>query len=293
MIYRMPKFEYLAPNTLEETLSLISRYRAAARVMAGGTDLLVRLKERKAVPDYLIGLGNVTDLDYIRQDDEGSLRIGALTTHQSIIDSDLIKGGYELLATACRKIGTPQIRNMGTIGGNLCNAGPSADSVPSLLVLEAKLKLASVRGWREVSLDGFFTGPFQTVLEEDELLTEIIIPPLLPWTGGSYQYLTKITAVDETLVGVAALVVMDGKEGVVKDVRIALCSVAPTPIRARQAEEVLRGKEVSDGVIEKIAIAVANETRPRSRADYRKRMSAVLAKRALKEAIARVTSYGG
>ena len=122
MIYRMPKFEYLAPRTLEETLSLLSQYRARAKVMAGGTDLLVRMKERKAVPDYLISLGSVPYLDYIRRDGEGNLRIGARATHQSIIDSDLIEGGYALLATACRKIGTPQIRNMGTIGGNLCNA---------------------------------------------------------------------------------------------------------------------------------------------------------------------------
>jgi carbon-monoxide dehydrogenase medium subunit len=158
------------------------------------------------------------------------------------------------------------------------------------MVLEARLKLASVKGWREVPLAAFFTGPFRTVMEADELLAEIIIPPLPPQTGGSYQWLTKITAVDETLVGVAALVVMDGKEGVVKDARIALCSVAPTPMRAEQAEEVLRGKEVDQGVIEAAAAVVVNETRPRSRADYRKRMSAVLTERAIKEAIAGVTS---
>lgn len=290
MIYRMPKFEYLAPKTLEETLSLLSQYKGEAKVMAGGTDLLVRMKERKATPAYLINFGNVKDLDYIRQDNDGGLRIGALTTHQSIIDSNLVKGGYGLLAAACRKIGTPQIRNMGTIGGNLCNAGPSADSAPPLLVLEAKLKLASAKGGREVALDRFFTDPFQTVMEDDELLTEIILPPMPSRTGGSYQWLTKITAVDETLVGVAVLVVVDDKKGIVKDARIALCSVAPTPIRAKKAEEVLRGKEIQDGLIEEVAMVVASETRPRSRADYRRRMSAVLAKRAIKEALARATS---
>lgn len=290
MIYRMPKFEYLAPRTLEETLSLLSQYKGGAKVMAGGTDLLVRMKERKATPAYLINFGNVKDLDYVRQDNDGGLRIGALTTHQSIVNSNLVKGGYGLLAAACRKIGTPQIRNMGTIGGNLCNAGPSADSAPPLLVLEAKLNLSSAKGRREVALDRFFTDPFQTVMEDDELLTEIILPPLPPRTGSSYQWLTKITAVDETLVGVAALVVMDDKKGIVKDARIALCSVAPTPIRAKKAEEVLRGKEVQDGLLEEVAMVVASETRPRSRADYRRRMSAVLAKRAIKEALARATS---
>ena len=259
-------------------------------MMAGGKDLLVRMKERKATPGYLINFGNVKDLDYVRQDNDGGLRIGALTTHQSIIDSNLVKGVYGLLAAACRKIGTPQIRNMGSIGGNLCNAGPSADSAPPLLVLEAKLKLTSAKGGREVALDRFFTDPFKTVMEDDELLTEIILPPMPSRTGGSYQWLTKITAVDETLVGVAVLVVMDDRKGKVKDARIALCSVAPTPIRAKKAEDVLRGKEVQDGLIEEVAMVVASETRPRSRADYRRRMSAVLAKRAIKEALARATS---
>ncbi len=293
MIYRMPKFEYLAPRTLEEALSLLSQYKERAKVLAGGTDLLVRMKERKATPAYLIDFGNVKDLDYVRRDNEGGLRIGALATHQSIVDSNLVRGGYGLLATACHKIGTPQIKNMGTIGGNLCNAGPSADSAPPLLVLEAKLKLASAKGWREVTLDRFFTGPFQTVMKDDELLTEIILPPVPPRTGGSYQWLTKITAVDETLVGVAALVVVDDKKGIVKDARIALCSVAPTPMRAKKAEEVLRGREVKDGLIEEVAMVAASETRPRSRADYRKRMSAVLAERAIKEAITTAMSHGG
>lgn len=288
MIYRMPKFDYLALKTLGEALSFLSDYQGKAKVLAGGTDLLIRMKKNKVTPAYLISLRNLTDLDYIRKED-GGLKIGALTTHQSIADSDLVKGSYGLLATACCKIGTPQIRNMGTIGGNLCNAGPSADSAPPLLVLEAKLRLASVRGWREVSLDGFFTAPFQTIMEPDELLTEIIIPPLPPKSGSSYQWLTKITAIDETLVGVAALIIVDDKR-VVKDARIALCSVAPTPMRARQAEKGLIGKKVDDEAIGEVAMTVANEISPRSRADYRRRMSAVLAKRAIKEALARAMS---
>lgn len=288
MVYRIHRFQYLAPESLEEALSMLSQHKARAKVLAGGTDLLVRMKVSKVVPDYVISLRNVTGLDYIRQDNDGSLRIGALVTHRTIVDNPLIKESYRLLATACGKIGTPQIRNMGSIGGNLCNAGPSADSVPPLLVLEARLKLASVKGWREVPLAEFFAAPFQTVAEADELLTEVIIPPLPPRTGGSYQWLTKITAVDETLVGVAALAVMDGREGrIVKDIRIALCSVAPMPIRARQAEKFLRGKKADSGLIGEAAAMVANETKPRSRADYRKRMSAALAKRAITEAIAR------
>jgi CO/xanthine dehydrogenase FAD-binding subunit len=288
---RMHKFEYFTPKTLEEVLSLLSQYKRRAKIIAGGTDLLVRMKEGKIMPEYLISLGSVNGLDHIIQDSSGSFCIGALTTHQSIVDSYLFQGVHQLLATACHKIGTPQIRNMGTIGGNLCNASPSVDSAPPLLVMEAKLKLANAMGKREVPLDEFFIGPFQTVMQEDEILTEIIIPPLPSRTAGSYQYLTKVTAVDETLLGVAALVTMDRE--VLDDVRLALCSVAPTPIRARQAEGVLKGRKADIDVIEKAAALVANEINPRSRADYRRRMSTLLAKRAINEAIIRVANYGG
>jgi len=225
-----------------------------------------------------------------RNNDDGGLRIGALTIHQSIVESNLVQGGYELLATACRKIGTPQIRNMGTIGGNLCNASPSADSIPPLLVLGAKLKLASAKRWREVPLETFFIGPFQTVMENDEVLTEIIIPQLPLHAYGSYQWLTKITAIDETLVGIAALIVVNDKGKFITDVRIALSSVASMPMRANKAEDVLRGNEIKSELIEGAAIAVASEVNPRSRADYRRRMSSVLTKRVINEALARVTN---
>lgn len=288
MVYKMKRFEYFAPEGLEEALLLLLEYKGRAKVLAGGTDLLVKMKEGKVTPTYLIGLARIPGLDYIRQDKEGGLRIGALTTHQSIADSDLLKGSYELLSTACRKIGSPQIRNMGTIGGNLCNGGPSADSAPPLLVLEAKLNLVSARGQREVSLDKFFSSPFQTVMEEDELLTEIKIPLLPARTGSSYQWLTKVTSVDETLVGVAVLVVMGDKDRIVKDIRIALCSVAPVPMRAGKAEKIMRGKEIEDEQIEEAAKLAVEEIMPRSRADYRTKMSAVLLKRAIKEAITRI-----
>lgn len=288
MIYRMPRFDYLAPGSVEEAVSLLSQYGEKAKVLAGGTDLLVSLKHRKVGPGYLIGLSGLAGLEYIRQDSH-ALRIGALTTHQSIAGSELVKGNYGLLATACGKVGSPQIRNMGTIGGNLCNAGPSADSAPPLLVLDARLKLVSTRGQREVPLKGFFTGPFQTILERDELLTEIIVPSLSPRTGGSYQFLNKTTAVDETLVGVAALVVMGDHPKLVEDIRIALCSVAPAPMRVSRAESVLTGREATSGAIEEAAAAVANETLPRSRTDYRRKMSAVLTRRAIREALAEAT----
>lgn len=282
MFYRMPRFEYFAPAGLEEALSLLSRFRGGARLLAGGTDLIVRMRERKDTPNCLVSLGNVAGLDYIQPSD-GRLRIGAMTTHQAIAASAVVRDRYRLLAAACGKVGTPQIRNMGTIGGNLCNAGPSADSAPALLALDARVRLASAAGQREVPLGEFLAGPFQTAIAPDEVLTEVVIPPLPPRAASSYKWLTKVTAVDETLAGVAVVLVMEAQ--IVADIRIALCSVAPAPFRARRAEAVLRGRQISNALVEEAAAVVAQESRPRSRPEYRRKMSAVLTRRAIEDAL--------
>ena len=278
--------EYFKPTSVEEAVKLLARYNDKGAAIAGGTDVLAMKDPR------IEALIDITDLglNYIKSDSQG-LRIGATTTLADIETSPILsKSPYNIIAQAAHEIGTPLIRNLGTIGGNLCNASPSADSPPTLLVLGAKLKLVSTLKSREVPLDEFFVGPFRTIKGHDELLTEIELPLLSPRTGTSYQRLTKITTIDEALVSVAALVVMDDKGEVIKDARIALTSVAPTPMRARQAEEMLRGRGIKDGLIEEVARAVADETSPRSRPDYRRSMSAVLAERTIKEAIARATS---
>ena len=284
---RLPKFEYLAPKTVEEACSLLQEHKGKAKAMAGGTDLLPKMKQRRIVPRYLIGLRGIPDLDDIVYSEAEGLRIGALATHQSIVDSPVINEKFGLLATACHKVGTPQIRNMGTIGGNICNAGPSQDAIPPLLALDAKLKLVGLQGERIIPLEDFLSGPFETVLDEAELLTEVQVPTPPPRSAGCYQWLTKITTGDETLVGVAALVVLDSGD-ILSDIRIALCSVAPTPIRARRAEEVLRGKRIEGGLVEEAAQVAAAETMPRSRADYRRKMTTVLVKRAISEVLQKI-----
>ena len=278
--------EYFKPTSVEEAVKLLARYDDKGAAIAGGTDVLAMQDPRIEALIDITGLG----LNYIKSDSQG-LRIGATTTLADIETSPILsKSPYNIIAQATHEIGTPLIRNLGTIGGNLCNASPSADSPPTLLVLGAKLKLVSTLKSREVPLDEFFIGPFRTIKGHDELLIEIELPMLSPRTGTSYQRLTKITTIDEALVSVAALVVMDDKGEVIKDARIALTSVAPTPMRARQAEEMLQGRGVRDGLIEEVARTVAGETSPRSRPDYRRSMSAVLAERTIKEAVARATS---
>jgi len=279
----LSSFDYLAPKTVKEACSLLSKYEGRAKVIAGGTDLLISMKKRQISPQYVVSIKGIPELDYIHYSQEEGLKIGALATLQSIASSPIIKDKFGLLGTACNKIGIPQVRNMGTLGGNICNGGPSQDSIPSLLVLDAKLKLVSLQSERIVPIDKFFIGPFQTVLDEAELLTEIQIPTPPPRSDGCYQWLTKITKADETLVGVAVLMTPDSTGSLCKDIKIGLCSIAPIPMRARQAEEMLRGKKIESKIIEQASQVAAEETRPRSRADYRRQMTSVLVKRAVNE----------
>lgn len=280
----LPKFYHSAPRTVEEVCSLLAQYKGKAKVLAGGTDLLVSMKKRKVSTQYLVSIKAASELDYIQYSQEDGLKIGALATLQSVASSPIVRNKYGLLTTACKKIGTPQVRNMATLAGNICQAGPSQDAVPSLLALEAKLKLVSSRGQRIVPIDRFFMGPFQSVLKDNELLAEIQVPSPPARSAGCYQWLTKITTIDETLAGVAVLITLDSASGLCKDVKMGMCSVAPTPIRARRAEELLRGQRIEDRLVEQAAQAAAEETSPRSRADYRKRMISVLLKRAVNEA---------
>jgi len=280
-LIRLPRFDYLVPKTIKEACLLLSKYEGTAKIMAGGTDLLVSMKQKKITPRYVVNIKGIPKLDYIHYSQEQGLRIGALATLQSIAVSPIIREKFGLLQTACNKIGTPQVRNMGTIGGNICNGGPSQDSIPSLLVLGARLKVVSLQRERIVPIDEFFIRPFQTALDRTELLTEIQIPTPPPGSAGCFQWLSKLNEVDETLVGVAVLMTADSAGNVCRDIKIGLCSVAPTPIRATRAEKTLHGQKIESKVIELAARVAAEETSPRSRAQYRRQMTSVLVKRAI------------
>jgi len=288
MIRVLKPFEYFEPNTVKEAIDILSRYGRKAKVFGGGTDLLVEMKRGKIAPQYVVYIKSIPGLDYIKYSQEEGLRIGALTTHATIADSHIIRDRFELLATACKKVGTPQVRNVGTIGGNICQGGPSQDTIPSLLVLNAMLKLVGPHSERLVPIDKFFIGPFQTAIDGVELITEIQIPALPAQSGGCYKWITKRTTADETLVGVAVLIVSDSTEGICKDIRIGLCSVAPTPFRARKAEELLREKKFESELLEEIVQAIDDEAIPRSRENYRRKMAKILTKRAIEEVWQRI-----
>jgi len=281
----LPK--YLTAGSVEEALSLLSQYGEKAKFVSGGTDLLMQLKRGEAAPECLICLGEIRELDFIAYDEIKGLRVGALTTILNVANSSLIQSKFSILAQAAGMLGTPAIRNQATLGGNLCNAAPSADTAPPLLVLGAKAKTTGVEGEKVVPLEDFFVGPGQTILGQDQLLTEIQIPNMLPHSGGTYLKQKRRQGADLAVVGVAAWVVME--KGVLKDVKIALGAVAPTPIRARKAEEILKGRKFDQGLLEKSGLAASDEAKPiddiRSSADYRRQLVAVLTKRAITQAI--------
>lgn len=286
MLMTLPKFEYFSCVTLDEACSLLSKYQGEAKVLAGGTDLLIKMKHKRVVPRYLVNIKRVPDLSYISHDEGEGLRIGALTTIQAIRNSPLIKKKFPVLHEAASVLGTRQVRNLATIGGNLCNASPAAECAPALLTLGAHLHVTGPKGERTIAIENFFEGPDKHVLQEDEILREIWVPDLPAHTGGSYiKHSTR--RIDVTIVGVAALVTLDGET--TRDVKLALNSVGPTPFRSMQAEKVLKGQRPTEEMLEKAAQAASEECFPiddiRGQADYRKKMVETLVKEGIEKAI--------
>ncbi len=288
-LLRLPKFEHLQAGTVGEACSLLAKYKGEARLIAGGTDLLVCMKRREMCPKCLINIKAIPELDYIHYSREG-LRIGALATISDVESSPVIRERFPILADTAHQIGTPHIRNVGTIGGNLCNAAPSADTALPLIGLGARARISGPKGERIIVLEEFFVGPGETALQDGEMLTEIQVPEPPAHILGVYLKLPARTVIDIAVVGVAVIVRLDSKN--IVDVRIVLGAVAPTPIRARKAEEIIKGNVVEDIRIEKAAQAAAEEAEPisdvRGSAEYRREMVKVLTGRAVKQLIAQV-----
>jgi len=285
----LPDFEYFAPKDVREACRFLQEHHGRAKVMAGGTDLLVHIKHRTLIPQYVIGLKHLSDLGYVEYSEDRGLRIGTLATHQSVADNPVINERFGALGAACSKVGTPQIRSMGTVGGNLCNGSPSSDSAPPLIALDAAVKLLGVGGERVIPLEAFFVGPGETALRTGEILTEIQVPSPTLRTKLTYVKLPARTRVDMAAVSAAVLVTLDSKNEICQDIRIVLGAVAPIPLRARRAEEVLRGKKIEDHLIQQTAQRASEEAQPisdiRSSADYRREMVKVLTKQALRQAL--------
>jgi CO/xanthine dehydrogenase FAD-binding subunit len=282
MAHARTKFEYVAPETLDAALEELERSKGAA-IIAGGTDLLTRRRAGLIQPDLLIDLKSL-GLSYIKPV-ENHIRIGACTTFSQMIASELLAECFPALVDACSEIAAIPIRNRGTLGGNLVNGSPAADTGPPLLVYDAEAVLVKRGAQRVVPLEGFFSGPGQTVKERNEILTEVRIPLLPPGAASRFIKIGKRRAMAVAVASVAALVVLE-EDGKVAKVRIALGSVAPIPLRARKAEGVLEGRLLSDELVAVAARRARDEATPisdiRASADYRSKMVEVLVWRALK-----------
>ncbi|MDO8691040.1 MAG: FAD binding domain-containing protein [Dehalococcoidia bacterium] len=283
----MVRFEYLEASTIKEAVSLLSRYREEATAIAGGTDLVVQMRYRDLAPKYLINLKTIPGLDYISEE-SGGLRIGALATIRAVETSPLVKERFGVLAQAAHLVGSVQVRNLATIGGNLCHAAPSADTAPPLLALGAKVKLTGPDGTRTLPLEDFFEGPGKTALKEGEILTELQIPTPAPRSGGVYLKHSIRRAMDIAFIGTAVVVEMANGNGTCKDIRIALGAVAPVPMRALKAEAHLRGKKLEEGLLREAGEIASQECSPisdiRCSAEHRSEIVKVFVRRATQQA---------
>ena len=285
----IPAVEVHTPKSLEEALRYVKEL-PDSKPIAGGTDLIIDLREGACETRNLVDLTHVKELDYIRES-KGRIRIGAMTHHSDLVASGLIKSKALVLSEAAHLVGSIQIRNLGTVGGNICNASPGADTATPLLVLGAEATISSAEGTRTIPLSEFFTGPKRTNLKPGELLTELSFPTPPTGSGGAFQKLGRRKGCTLSLINIAAYVELDGDT--CSKARVAVGACAPTPVRIKDVEEMLKGKKIDDAVIGEVSSACYGLVEPSQRAhsraseEYRRDMSCVLMRRALTTALER------
>ena len=283
----MKAFDYIRPASLDEACRLVAQAGGQARFLAGGTDLLVRIKNRLLLPRTLVSLRDLPDLAFIDYEDRRGLTLGAATTIGAIGAHAAVQQHYPAIAEAVATIGSMQVRNRATVGGNICNAAPSADMVPILMAYATEVTVRSGGTNTRMALADFFKGPGETVLEAGDLVTRIHVPLPPPASFGTYLKAHR-TCLDCAVVGVALVAVLDAGQERLQDAKMVLAAVAPTPLRARKTEALLKGQALTDELIEHAGQIAAEESRPitdvRSTASYRRTLVAVTARRALVKA---------
>lgn len=277
---------YYKPTNIDEALELISREQNAT-FFAGGTDLMVEYFESLSQMGKIINISGIEELRGITKK-EDEIQIGPLTTHQEICDSEILLELVPWLCQAAEEVGSPQIRHRGTIGGNIANASPAADTVPALIAAGATVELTGVNGKRNFDLENIFTGPGETIIDDQELITNISLPIPDDTKAGSFMKIGKRKALSISVLNGSVFLEIDREDMKFIDVRICLGSVAPVPYRARKAEEVIRGAEVTIENIEKAGQAASDEITPiddvRGTAEYRKQVAKSAVIRLIKEA---------
>lgn len=290
----MKGFEYVRPSSLEEACAALAGADGSGvadgpvKALAGGTDLLVQMRLGSLQPRALVSLKDVPGLTYVLLEEDGALAIGATTPLGVVETSPAVRRSFPAIAEAAACIGSVQVRGRATVGGNLCNAAPSADMAPILLAFEAEAVITDGRAERSVRVEDFFVGPGQTALRPGELLKAIRVPPLPAESYAAY-YKTFRSAMDCCTVGVGIVAVFEPAATILSDLRLALGAVAPTPVRARQAEKMALDQPLDEGLIERLSAKAAAECWPisdvRASAEYRTTLVEVLARRGLTDAL--------
>jgi len=282
----LKNFEYFDPTSVGEAVALLRQHAGSAKVLAGGTDLFLRMHRRLVMPDVVVDLKRIAELADLTYSDQDGLRIGATVTHSEVAEHAAVQQHYGALVTAANWVGSLQTRHRGTVVGNLCNASPAADTAPALLSYGAMVTIVGPEGQREIPLEAFFQGPGRTALGPAEIVTALHLPPPQGRLGWGYVRRTR-TMIDIALV--SACVVIQANNSVCDEARVSLGAVGPTPLRATRAEAVLRGQQPSAALLAEASRVAAEESRPisdvRCSAEYRKDMVEVLSKRCMESAL--------
>jgi CO/xanthine dehydrogenase FAD-binding subunit len=286
----LPKFDFHEPSSVSEACQILAQYGQKAKLLAGGTDLLVDMKKNLVSPDPLVSISRLDELKQIDLANDG-LKIGACVTAAELAASDAVSSKWRAVCAGAKALGSPQIRNLATIGGNIGSASPAADMPPSLIAYGARIVLKKSAGERILPLENFFISPKRTNIESDELIAEIRIDTPPPFSGASYISLGIRSCQDIKIVNAASFITLESPQGVIKNARIALGCVGPTCLRALSAEKVLIGQKPGPDIFEKAAEAAMRDCSPRGAAEsrasaaYKRDMVGVLTRRTLSEAL--------
>lgn len=283
----LPSFEFIEPTSVKQVCSALHQSTGKAKVIAGGTDLLVNMKKKLIKPEAIISLAKISRLKEISYSDGNGLKMGSLVTMTELAESRVVVDKFPALAKAASKLGSPQIRNRATIGGNICSARPAADTLGPLIGYGAKVKLVGAQGERPVLLEEFFTGPGETILGPSEILTEILIKPPIPDTYSNYVKFGVRKAMEIAIVSVTSVITLDPGNGRCKEARIVLGAVAPMFIRCPESEEVLVGNRITEDLAAQVGTLAAQSCWPisdiRGSAEYRRMLVESLTRRTILE----------
>ena len=286
---RLKPFAYFEPNTLPEAVEILSEQGDEAYPLAGGTDLLVRMKTGVIKPSALINLKRIGGLDGISEENGKGVRIGSLTPLSTLEQSPLIRSSHPIMVQAAGVLGSPSVRTLGTLGGNIGRASPASDMAPSLMVLQARVAIEGPKGERELDTEEIFTGPGVIALAPAELITSFFLPVMAPHSGAVYLKMGRREGMDCALAGVATLLTISAEKNEAKGARIALSAVAPVPFRARKAEAVVLSGPISEKRMREAAKAASEEISPitdfRASGSYRREIVQALTFRALMESV--------